>query len=150
MPIVDLKLTQNSNGVFDFTVVNKNFAKHSGMDTSLQVSLLTDARATAAQVASPEHRRGFLGDTVNRIAGRKLGSWIWLVNQRRLTQDTVNLIVDYAGKAFQWLIDDGLAVNVQVSGAIIPTLGIELKVVTTAIDGQTETRFFKLWELTGV
>jgi phage gp46-like protein len=150
MTISDIKLTKNSNGVFDFTVTSGNLTKHEGFDTALQVSLFTDARASASKVVKPERRRGFMGNILNPVQDRQLGGLIWLVEQRRLTQETVNEVVDYAEKSLAWMIEDGIAVDIVVSGDIIPTRGIQLQIDITAIDGTTETRFFKLWELTGV
>ena len=144
--MIDLKLTQGTSGRFDFTISGGDLDGVEGFDTALQVSLLTDARAPADKVLRPEDRRGWVGNTVET---RDLGSLLWLVEQRRLTQDTLNETVDYARKSLQWFIDDGIAENVEVSGGIVIGSGILLTIVITAPDGRTKTHYVPLWEVTG-
>jgi phage gp46-like protein len=144
----DIKLTQQNNGRYDFTVANGDLEGVEGFDTALQTSLFTDARAPGNKVLKPEDRRGWIGNILNDE--RELGSLLWLVEQRRLTQDTLNETVDYARKSLQWLTDDGIAKNVEVSGSIIIQSGIQLNIIITAPDGRTNIHYVPLWELTGI
>lgn len=147
--MIDLRLTQDINGQFDLTIKDGNLDTVEGFDTALQVSLFTDARASSSQVVRSENRRGWIGNLVNIIPDRQLGGLIWLIEQRRLIQDTLNEVVNFAKKSLDWLIEDGLAITVEVLGEIIPLRGIQLTIKITAKDGVTETRFFRLWEVTG-
>lgn len=133
---------------YDLEIENGDFTNEPGLDTALWISLFTDARASATQVTVPQHRRGWLGNIASSVENRELGGLLWLVNQRRLNQDTLNEVVDFARKALQWLTDDGIAINVEVSGAIIPRSGIQLTIVVTSPDGSTETHYVPLWEET--
>lgn len=145
----DLKLVQGSDGVFDLVVENGNFVTEDGFDSPILVSLLTDARAPADKVVKPENRRGWMGDLVSPVEGRDLGSLLWLTEQRRLTQDTLNETIDYARKAFNWFVEDGIATSVQVEGMIVPLSGITLTITITALNGETEVHYINLWEVTG-
>ena len=145
----DLKLVQGTDGVFDLVVESGNFVIEDGFDTSIWVSLLTDARAPDDKVVKPENRRGWMGDLVSPVEDRRLGSLLWLAEQRRLTQETLNETVDFARKAFNWFVDDGIANNVQVTGVIVPRSGIRLTITITALNGETETHHINLWEVTG-
>lgn len=146
----DLKLTLDASGQFDLTIENGNLAKVSGFDTALTVSLFTDARANEAQVYLPENRRGWVGNIVNDVQGRQLGGLLWLIDQRRLTQNTLNESIDYAKKSLDWIVEDGMADNIKVTGEIISQRGIQLRIDIQIDKGKTETRFVKLWEVTGV
>jgi phage gp46-like protein len=66
-----------------------------------------------------------------------------------LTQTNVNEAVDYARKALNWLVEDGICKNVTVSGEIIPRLGIRLTINIFAFSGRVETQYYNLWEATG-
>jgi phage gp46-like protein len=144
---IDIKLIQATNGRYDFSIADGDLEGVEGFDTALQVSLFTDTRAPEDKVPRPEDRRGWVGNTLTEI---ELGSLLWLVEQRRLTQGTLNEIIDYARKSLQWFIDDGIVKNVEVSGAIIPQSGIQLIIIITAPDGRTNTHYVPLWEVTGI
>lgn len=146
----DLKLTLDANGQFDFIIENGNLATVEGFDTAITVSLFTDARASESQVYLPENRRGWVGNTVNNVQDRELGSLLWLLDQRRLNQDTLNTATDFAKKALNWLIEDKLADDIIVTGTIVPRSGIQLRIDILIDKSITETHFVKLWEVTGV
>ena len=97
----------------------------------------------------PEKRRGWLGDTVSTVPGRIIGSWLWLIDQRRLIPETLNLSINYAQLALNWFIEDELADAVIVSGIIVPRSGIQLLIIITAKSGQTSNHYRNLWEFTG-
>lgn len=96
----------------------------------------------------PEARRGWIADIATPIEGQLFGSYIWLAEQKRLTQSTVNEIVSYARIALQWLIDQGQALSVEVSGLIVAARGIALNIVITSVSGLIENRYVELWENT--
>lgn len=145
----DIAVIQDDNGRFDIAIDGGDLRSTDGLDTALYVSLHTDARATDQQISVPEYRRGWIGNIASPVTGRQLGSLLWLVDQRRLTQTTLNEVVDYARKSLQWMIDDGICVNVEVSGSIVPTQGIRLNITMTSKQGVTESRYVNLWQQTG-
>ena len=146
----DIKVEQDGSGRFDFVIGSTgDFEAEDGLDSALYVSLLTDARADASQVIDAGRRRGWLGNTVNPVDGRQLGGLLWLVEQGRLNTDTLNAAVSFARSSLDWMVEDGLAKNVTVTGEIVPRSGIALTITVTTPDGSTETRYIKLWEVTG-
>lgn len=145
----DIKVTFQSDGSFDIPIENGDLANVEGFDTAIWVSLFTDARAPESKVIQPENRRGWLGDTESPVSGRDLGGLLWLTEQRRLTQDTLNEVVDYARQSLQWFVDDGLAKSLDVTGEIVPQHGISLKITINVPQGSTVTHYVKLWEATG-
>ena len=146
----DVKFQQGTNGQFDIVIENGDLANESGFDTALFISLLTDGRAPESRVLRPEDRRGWIGDIKSPVDGRNIGGLLWLVEQRKLNQTTVNEAVDFAKKSLNWLLEDNIAKNIEVSGSIVPRSGISLDITTTAPSGETTTHYVRLWELTGV
>jgi phage gp46-like protein len=145
----DIAVIQDDKGRFDIAVENGDLKAVDGLDTALYVSLFTDARATDQQILVPEYRRGWIGNVASPVEGRQLGGLMWLVDQRRLTQTTLNEVVDYARKSLQWMLDDDVCVNVEVTGSIVPTQGIRLHITMTSNEGITESRYVELWRQTG-
>ena len=146
----DLMLTDSGYNGYDISVgPNGDLETIDGYDTAVWVSLFTDARASSEQVSAPERRRGWVGNTVSPIADRQLGGLLWLIDQRRLTQRTLNEAVDYARLSLMWLVEDGIASDISVTGRIVPKYGIELDITLTAQDGGVSKRNLRLWEVTG-
>jgi phage gp46-like protein len=147
--MIDVKFTQDSYGRFDFEIENGDLKSEDGYDTSIWISLLTDARANASQIPIPEHRRGWLGNLVSIVPDRQLGGYLWLVDQRRMVQKTLNEAIDYAKKSLQWMIDDNICTDIVVTGKFVPKFGIELDVDISSDRGIIVSKNIKLWELTG-
>ena len=146
---MDIAFTQKADGTYTVSITDGDLTQVEGFDTAINILLLSDARATSDRVLQPESRKGWLGDLVSPISNRIFGSWIWLVNQRRLTPDTLNASVNFAQIAVNTLVTDGLAKSVSVTGEIIPRVGIQLTIVIIAPSGITTTHYVNLWELTG-
>lgn len=145
----DIYLELNSAGRYDLAIENGDFKTTAGLESSLIVSLLTDARASDSQVSLPQQRRGWPGNVMSIVSGRQLGGLLWLADQRRLTIATRNAVVDYAQKALEWMTEDGLLKTINTAGEIVPLYGIALNIKLTAHDGTTSNQYVKLWEATG-
>lgn len=140
---------QIENGSFDIVIENGDFANEDGFDTNIWVSLFTDARANSSQVIVPENRRGWMGNLVSDVPERQLGGYLWLAEQRRLNQDTLNETIDYIRHSLEWMVLDGIALKIDVTGQIIPRSGIAANVVITSIDGVTSNHYIEIWRMTG-
>lgn len=145
--MIDVELSQSTKG-YDILIQNGDIAAVNNFKTAIEVSLFTDARADATQIFLPEARRGWIGNIATPIENQDLGSLIWLVSQARLTQSTLNKVVIFARQALQWLVTQGQAVSVNVSGQIVPTFGIRLNIVIESATGITENHYVELWENT--
>lgn len=133
------------DGQFDIDLENGDFINDSSFETAIWVSLYSNTRAGASQIGIPEKRSGWLGNLVNK--DYELGSLLYLSDQQRLTQDTINEKVDAANKGLKWFIGKGFAKSVDVSGEIVPLFGIRLKLVFN-VDTDTTTFYINTWELT--
>lgn len=145
--MIDVELIQEDYG-YDITIRDGDITPTDTFKTAIEVSLFSDARATSDQVFVPQARRGWIGDIATPIEDQLFGSYLWLVEQKRLTQGTVNEVVSYARLALQWLIDQGQALTVDVGGSIIAGYGIALNIIITSVSGATENRYVELWENT--
>jgi phage gp46-like protein len=143
----DVLIRANSDGLYDFVVEGNEFASAGGFETAIPVSLFTDARAPAALVAEPQNRRGWIGNLMTASTMRQLGSILWALDQARITQETLNLARLEAQSAFQWMLDDGVALGVLVdlsrsaSGAVI----IAIRITDTS---NVVSRYQTLWRAT--
>lgn len=146
--MLDIALIQDDNGLFDIAL--NGFGDLESVDdfsSAIDVSLLSDARADESQISNPERRRGWIGDVASPVAGRKLGSLNWTLEQARVTQSTINKARNFSADALQWFVDDGLASNVDVTASRgASTSSIGLTIVFTAPNGDISSRFIKLWQ----
>ena len=151
MADIDIAIDKNDEGIFDIAIESGDFKKVGGFDTQLKMSLFAERRADSSEQPVAELRRGWWGNLVGVIQGFENGSKLWLLEQARLTQDTLNKAVDYARECLQWMVEDGHLINITVEGEFltIPQQGIRLTIVLIRDNGITETKYFDLWENTG-
>lgn len=147
--MIDVKFIPDGYGRFDFEIEDGDLVGVDGYDTAIWISIFTDAEADSSQVPTPEYRRGWLGNTVSIIPDRQLGGYLWLVDQRKLVQKTLNDAIDYVKKSLQWMVEDNICTEVVVTGAIVPRYGIELNVNIISTQGIISTKNIKLWQETG-
>lgn len=145
--MLDFSLVQAASG-YDIAIENGDIASVDNFKTAIEVSLFSDARADAAQIALPQARRGWIGDLVSPIEGLKFGSHLWLLSQARLTQQTLNETLNFARLCLQPLADQGQAASIEVFGQIVATSGIALNIAVTSVLGVTENYYVNLWENT--
>lgn len=117
-------------------------------DTNIIVALLADRRADESEVPEPERRRGWIGD--ESTPGLRQFSKLWLYYQARSTRATRSGLEDAARDALQGLVDDGYAVSIKGATVTPTSNGLSLEVTIERPGGVTETRFFDLWNRTGV
>lgn len=144
--MIDFFLTLDADGNYDIELDTNGDAKQtSGLDTSIRLSLLTDQRADASEVSNPIKRRGFLGDEL--FDEFKHGSKLWLLDQSRITSTTRNLAVNYSRLSLQWMIDDGFATDIFVTGELNPT-GISLEMTAFYPNSSEQSFVFDFWNNT--
>jgi phage gp46-like protein len=146
---IDLKLAKDdATGLYDLSLTAGDFTLVDSFDTSVQVSILGDERADQSEVPSSELRRGWWGNQFNDDIAFQLGSKLWLLYQARATQDTLNSAINFAQNSLQWLVDDGHAQEVAVTG--VRTIdNITLTVNIFRDQARVETRYYDLWDNTG-
>lgn len=147
---LDIKVNRKESlgGLYDINIENGDFQIANNFDTTLQMSLLAERRADASEVAIPQYRRGWFGNELSDIAGFQIGSKLWLLEQARRTRTTLNLAINYAKEALNWMVEDDLIESFEINGEFTGTIGIRLNITLVIAPDQIETRFLELWNNT--
>lgn len=143
----DILIRANSDGLYDFVIDGNEFASAGGFETAIPVSLFTDARAPAALVSEPQYRRGWIGNLMTASTMRQLGSILWVLDQTRITQETLNIARLAAQDAFQWMVDDGVALGVLVDVTRSSNTGFIITIQITDTSNIV-SRYQTLWRAT--
>ena len=146
---VDIALIQNTENEFDVQFENVDFKLVDIFDTSLTISLFADARALPSQIPISQLRRGWWADQFDDdFPLFETGSRLWLLEQARNNQLTLNNAIDFAKNALQWLVVKNHAISVDVTGSFTQN-GIRLAIIINRANSIVETRYFDLWNNTG-
>lgn len=146
---VDLKLERQADGqTYDLIIGDSgDFETTEGLDTTLLVSILSDARASESEIPIPSQRGGWLGNLAFLRDNSQLGSLLWTIQQRRRTTGNLNIAIDQAQKALNWMVEDGIAQDVIVTGAL-STVGADISIQVSAFSGDVENIYIPLWKET--
>lgn len=135
----------NFSGYYDFSLTDDGQIDVAEFfDTSLLYSIFGERRAAPEEVVEPQLRRGWIGND-----DYENGSKIWLLEQARLTRETLNRLRDEAEKALQWLVDDGFAVSIDDAQVTLSGGRVLLDVTIRRSRDKVDRRNFVLWDNTG-
>lgn len=114
----------------DWQIVSPGLDEDNGLDTAVIISLFTDRRAEANDVPAGDNRRGWWGDSYADIEGDLIGSRLWLLQREKQLPSVVSRAEEYARESLTWLIDDGIATRVEVTGSIVSRgiLGLQIQI----------------------
>jgi phage gp46-like protein len=143
MSIKDLKLHKNSDGIFDISFKNGDFALTAGLETSFMMTIYCQKREDS--IEDPRSRGGWIGNELNED-GFEQGSLVWTLYQEKLDDDTVNICQNYLEDAFQWYIDRGIAKEINI--AVEKDIDLQkLNATITAIrnDNTEFVQYYDLW-----
>ena len=146
---IDAVLQVNDYGTYDLKIgFDGDIETEDSFDTYILVALLTDARATSSEILDASQRRGWIGNEYT--PGFEMGSKLWLYYQSRLTRTVINSIQGEATRALGSLVDEGLAEAIRGTVVTPTTNGVTLEIQIERSPGETEKRYFDLWQNTGV
>jgi hypothetical protein len=143
MSIKDLKVDKNSDGIFDISFKNGDFALTGGLETSFMMTIYCQKREDS--IEDPRSRGGWIGNELNED-GFEQGSLVWTSYQEKLDDDTVNTVQNNLENAYQWYIDKGIAKEIE----IVVEKDIDLQKLNVKINGirndNTEfVEYYNLW-----
>lgn len=115
--------------------------------TSVDLSILTNRRADGSEVSQAVERRGWIGDTTPETDGFKVGSKLWLFEQARRTQNTVNDARDAVREGLQWIADRNQGERIEVDAEAVGASGIRITAIIF-VGNNTIKRYFTLWDNT--
>lgn len=147
---IDIKLIDNGEGEYDIGFSDTgDFILDDSFETAILMSIFCEKRADKTEVPDVLFQRGWIGNLFFPD-GYEIGSKIWLYEQARLTNDTINGIKDELINATKWMIEDGYATDINVTmgfdrvkGIINTTLKIQFS------SGRVKDFFYELWIATG-
>lgn len=110
----DLALT-----AFDDPINPSGLQAKSALQTAILICLGTDLRVEDYELDANQSNRGWVGDGFDLQAGETpLGSRLWLLRRRALTDDIILDAQDYAEAALQTLIDQGAVAKFVVTATV--------------------------------
>ncbi len=111
------------------------------------ISLLTWRRANADDAVDDSALQGWWGDSFPNLVNDQIGSRLWLLRRRSLTDQTVRDALTYARESLQWMLDDGRVTDVAIT-AERGNDRLTLHIVLTFRDGATLELFLDdLWQV---
>lgn len=105
------------------------------------ISLFTWRRADTGDVYDGSNKYGWWGDTYPVEPGDKIGSKLWQLLRRKLTDDVIAEVEEVSRDSLQWMIDDGICSNVDVSVERSEINRVNISVVLTVDGKQTSYKF---------
>lgn len=120
------------------------------LETAVVICLQTDRRVDPSELPDGQPNRGWPGDAFDLQPGDvPLGSKLWLLRRRALTEGIELEAEDHAREALQSLIDQGACVRVDVRAVRVPERArLDLDVALYGRDGAAiyQQRFGVLWD----
>lgn len=117
------------------------------LDTAILMSIFEEVRATAAEIPESNRRRGWIGN--ESTPNFEQGSKVWMFEQERITGSVLAELGVIIRNGLQWLIDDGIAVNVSVEQPFLQNGSVVVYINFSRDGSKVERRFFDLWDNTG-
>ena len=110
-------------------------------------SLFSWARARDDDSLPGDSRYGWWADTYAEEADDRFGSRLWLLMRAKLTDENVQRAQEYAEEALKWMLDDGVAVSVDVTAERFGQERLDLSIEVVKPDDRVATvaRFQDVW-----
>jgi phage gp46-like protein len=140
-------MIQNDMTITVDGIESTSLAPGDSLARAVIISLFTWRRANADDIAEGQ-KMGWFGDVAEPlVVNDKIGSRLWLLSRAKLVNDTFNRAREYAKEALQWLIDDQIAVRVEVTAERYGVDGLALVCTIYRDDGSNVSlRFNDVWE----
>lgn len=116
----DIKMYWDSSalqGDFNTTENTGDIDTDEGLDTAILISLFTDRRINEDDPildSNNDNKRGWWGDIVSNVEDDQIGSRLWLLDRSKAVDEVLVQCKEYALESLPWLIDDGIAKNINV------------------------------------
>lgn len=107
----------------------------SALVRAVHISLFTWRRAEPSDPVDDADRQGWWGDSYPSQPNDRIGSRLWLLRRRSITAQTLRDAQRYCEEALQWLMDDDLVTQVQVSITRTSPLQLAAHVLLRRPDG---------------
>lgn len=146
--MTDISLNENSGYMDIAWAENGDLETKDSLDTAILMSIFDEARADESEVAIPQLRRGWVGNETTEPFEQ--GSKQWLFEQERITGSTLIDLRDVIKSALNWMLEENIADNIIVDKPFLKLGVVCVNIRFTRGDSQPESRFYELWDRTGV
>ncbi|WP_035597785.1 phage GP46 family protein [Halomonas salina] len=137
------------DGVLDVALADDgDLATDDGLRTAVALSLLCDRRAEPDDVLpdGSTDRRGWWADAIADQDGDKWGSRLWLLNREKTLPEVRRAAEAYAREALAWLLEDGVATEVEAISETLDRDVLWLRVIIQRGDGtRLADRYQYVW-----
>jgi len=142
-----LTLVDGGSGIdLAFTSDGSSLLRDNGLETAVLISLFTDQRVAESELP-PGHKskKGWWGDAFLEKPGDKIGSKIWTFARGKLLPETAAAIQVRARQALEWMIEDGVALTVDVVATLRQEGFIEIVIQIARPDAEDD-KFTLFWD----
>lgn len=143
--MTDFSFEIKDNYEIDLEIENGEFVKDNTLQSRIMISLFTDARCDTHELpAFQNSKRGYWGDC---LFGEETGSKLWLLDQTKANTETLNRAKSYATEALSWIVEDGLADDLNVEASFDLNKRLSLRIQITKDKQEKEALFIEnMWE----
>lgn len=126
------------DGALDVALLDGDLATDDGLRTAVALSLLCDRRAEADDVLpdGTSDRRGWWADAIADQDGDRWGSRLWLLSREKALPEVRRRAEAYAREALDWLLEDGVAAEVDATAETRDRDVLWLQVIIQRGDGR--------------
>ena len=143
---IDFKIIDN---YYDIYLNSQgDIASTDSFNTAIKMSLLCERRANESEIAIPEYRRGWFGNTILGYNNFEIGSKLWLLDQARADFNTLNLAKTYTEDALQWFVDDKYLTDIKTFVRYDRNFKLIVDITFNRTNDKTETISYNLWNNT--
>lgn len=143
----DVVMTENADGIYDFSWTDDGDIETSeSLDTAILMSIFCEQRALASEIPTASQRRGWIGN--ESTPNFEMGSKLWLFEQERITATMLSEIGRVLTNAFDWMIEDDIAVAASAEAALNGG-DIVTSVTLERSSSEVDKKFYTLWNNTG-
>lgn len=133
----------------DFLYGEGDLLREEGLRTAVMISLFTDRRADEDDPLDDiNDKKGWWGDLTTE--DDQIGSKLWLLDRAKTTSDTPAKAQQYIEEALQWMIDDKVAIKIEVKVERAGNVGMDILAANIKIyqsDGNVIAfKFDDLWK----
>lgn len=142
----DIATAWNVQGAYgDWATIPGDLQGGDDLETAVLISLFSDRRAEESDVIpdGTSDRRGWWGDAGQTYP---IGSRLWLLSRAKQTPQTLNSAQGYCTEALQWLLDDGVAANINVAASFIGQGALGIAIGLYDQTGQTVATYQWAWK----
>jgi len=140
----------SANAVGDWVLLPPDLQSGGDLESAVLISLFTDRTAEPDDVIpdGTGDPRGWWGDEGETYP---IGSRLWLLGREKILAKVPVLAKDYATEALQWMLDDGVCSQIDITAAFVPGFaGLLGLTVTLYQPGATPTILNFGWVWAGV